>query len=320
MAKQEYLQLAHTLNLERTVVIGRYMSEKLDGQRFMWDGGAGRGSLAKDVPYANTQKDDRYLMDQPATGLWSRYGKAIQAPDWWLDQLPPFPVEGELWTGYGEFQRVSSIVRRSVNVSDDWQEVRPIIFDAPPAITLFRPRRVHPSPSVDFTIKVGAYEWWLGRNEGPNKVKPNTPFRQRIRYLQLTGIYPLPQTRITSTDHLNKFTDQVLDKGGEGSIIKAPNNLWVPERDRGMLKYKPYFDAEGVVTGWTPGKGKLEGLMGSLILESGLKLSGFTDEERTLGPSGPVHFPNGTVVTYKYRELTDSGIPKEARYYRGASN
>ena len=28
------------------------------------------------------------------------------------------------------------------------------------------------------------------------------------------------------------------------------------------------------------------------------------------------HFKRGQTVTFKYRELTDDGIPKEARYWR----
>ena len=92
--------------------------------------------------------------------------------------------------------------------------------------------------------------------------------------------------------------------------------------------------------------------MGALVLktQSGLRLelSGFTDQERavhwigagdavlTRSPENswiptegllqegreasanwsPTAFPKGTVVTYTYRELTDSGVPKEARYLR----
>jgi hypothetical protein len=70
------------------------------------------------------------------------------------------------------------------------------------------------------------------------------------------------------------------------------------------------------------------------------QLSGFTDAERTLVDVGAegcmdvhawavanpeavvpndieaIHFPRGSQVTFKYRELTDDGIPKEASYMR----
>jgi len=92
-------------------------------------------------------------------------------------------------------------------------------------------------------------------------------------------------------------------------------------------------------------------MMGALVLEIGegkfLELSGFTDKERTLvcterncdcedrmacakrraseyaGKLLPedieaVHFPVGKKVTFKYRGLSDDGIPTEARYWRKA--
>lgn len=348
MAKQEFLQLAHRLDLNKVGVAGRYVSEKLDGQRFMWDGGVSRGLLAKEVPYANTEKDSRYLLDQPATGLWSRYGKAIQAPDWWLDQMPPFPVEGELWVGYREFQRVSSIVRSSVNVSAEWKYVIAKIFDAPPAVTLFRPRRINPNPNVDFEINENAAKWWKGRHRGPATLA-STPFRQRYRFLEihlkesnnvkLLEQVQLPHSHKKAVDELNRVTDQILKLGGEGTMVKAPNDLWLPERVRTLLKYKPFMDATGTVTGWTWGRetdrgSKLLGKMGAAIIDGTFKLSGFTDAEREMEILKPVdvrdvagsevdpsvarsrHFPIGTQIDYKYRELSDGGIPKEARFWR----
>ena len=44
-----------------------------------------------------------------ATGLWSRYGNPIMAPDWWLNKLPACPLDGELWAGRGKFQLCRSI-------------------------------------------------------------------------------------------------------------------------------------------------------------------------------------------------------------------
>jgi DNA ligase-1 len=95
---------------------------------------------------------------------------------------------------------------------------------------------------------------------------------------------------------------------------------------------------------------KLLGLMGSvrLRLDSGLEFDlgcGFTNEERVMrATSGVIHdgndklvakhtgqdnpgaiigdcfenplFPRGTKLTFKYRELTNDGLPKEARYWR----
>jgi hypothetical protein len=42
-----------------------------------------------------------------------------------------------------------------------------------------------------------------------------------------------------------------------------------------------------------------------------VELSGMTDDERQ-----PGHFSLGDVVTFRYRELSDSGVPKEPRFIR----
>lgn len=354
MAKPFFLQKAHPLNPDKIGIAGRFISEKLDGQRFMWDGGISRGMLAKDVPYANTQKDSRYLDEQPATGLWSNYGKAIQAPDWWLDRFPPFPVEGELWTGYNDFQNLSSIVRSSVNISTGWDEVRAMVFDAPPPEMLFSPRHITPSPSVDFKIEHGAIAWWLAKYAHEHRTRANTTFAFRYKFLQkfleendvikLVPHFQLPTNTPDAWSEVNRFTDNVLDLGGEGSMIRAMHDLWLPERVHTLHKYKPFTDAEGEVVGWTWGRetergSKLLGLMGALILKikaGTFKLSGFTDAEREMQllqkvdvkavagqdvdpkVARSLHFPIGTKVTYKYRKLTDDGLPSEARFWRKA--
>lgn len=360
MAKDEYLQLAHVYSPDKYHVAGFYESEKLDGQRAFWDGGISRGIPASEVPYANTVKDDRYETPQVSTGLFSRYGKAIQAPKWWLDQLPPFPVDGELWAGRGTFQFTSSVVRSSVNIKDaDWNDIYFLVFDTPAPESAFRHRRVHPNPNVDFTIKPGAVDWWKQRSSGTSVIKPATSFRTRHRYLQLnlterTNVKlhvqrVLPHATDAAKALLEKRLDEVLEQEGEGLMLKAPHDLWLPERVHTLLKYKPWQDSEASVVGYRTGRetelgSKLLGLMGSLILfwKDGpkgpveFKLSGFTDAERILESKerdatqwarenpdqicpddiyNPL-FPKRSEITFKYRELTKDGVPKEARFLR----
>jgi DNA ligase-1 len=85
-----------------------------------------------------------------------------------------------------------------------------------------------------------------------------------------------------------------------------------------LLKVKPSRDSEATVVGYTWGKGKLEGLMGSMLVDwEGIQfeLSGFTNEERVIHCK---HYEADIreTVSFKYRELTDDGKPKEARYWR----
>jgi DNA ligase-1 len=73
---------------------------------------------------------------------------------------------------------------------------------------------------------------------------------------------------------------------------------------------KLFKDAEALVVGYEPGKGKHVGVMGALRVENckdGVKFklgTGFNDEDRRNPP------PIGSTVTYKYQELTDAGVPR----------
>lgn len=352
MAKREFLQLAHTLNLDKHPVAGKFISEKLDGLRFFWDGGVTRGMPVGQVPWANLEKSNAVPY---STGLWSRYGKVINAPNFWLDALPEIPLEGELWTNFQEFQTVSSIVRSNVNVKEDeWHTVKAKVLDMPLPSKVFADGEIN-NTNYKKTFK-GFYDFYLSIG-GKEPVSDTTPFQSRYRYLELkvpeNSIYKihrqvqLPFGTTKAIEAIYDFENQVLSHGGEGVVIKAGNDLWRPERCYSVLKRKPWLDSEAVVVGYQGGRrtdkgSKHIGKMGSLICEipeGRFRLSGFTDDERILvwsdsGKSAEEYvsnfegsripdlkiinpkFPLGSVVTYKYREVTDAGLPKEARFWR----
>ena len=104
MPKREFCQLAHDYVSGKYTVAGQFYSEKLDGQRAIWDGGVSRGIPKAQVPYANNDRDGRYVNPPIATGLWTRYGNVVHAPDWILDQLPALPLDLELYAGRKRFQ------------------------------------------------------------------------------------------------------------------------------------------------------------------------------------------------------------------------
>lgn len=150
--------------------------------------------------------------------------------------------------------------------------------------------------------------------------------------------------------------EEIQTLGGEGVMLRNQSSMWVPERSYDLLKRKFWLDAEATVVGYRWGDvtdlersvsgvegNKLVGLMGSLELRLNngktFNLSGFTMAERGmtfLGTKEPANsvgeespgqivdvnkienplFPIGSRVTFKYRELTKDGLPKEARYWR----
>lgn len=351
MAKREFLQLAQNFNPDKHSLAGWCMSEKLDGMRAFWDGGHTRGMKASYVPFANTEKDHRLKEEPVSTGLWSRYGKVIHAPGWWLDHLPEVPLDGELYMGRGLFQTLMSTCRR-YDFSGEWIDVRFVVFDTPPLDQVFSDGKIN---NTNFKkVFSGVRELFLGCPT----VDSRKVFSSRIAWLRKHKIENahveihdqtfLPVSTNRAYEQMQEKLFEVQEAGGEGLIIKNPQDLWLPERVWNVLKVKPWSDAEGEVVGYNWGKegvgDKLVGLMGSLILRTKageFKLSGFTDLEREMEfveggsaydvgckfPDGQevapnIHnprFPRGSLVTFKYRELTDDGLPKEARYYRPAA-
>lgn len=360
--KRYFLQLAHVLNFKKHSIAGALMSEKLDGSRCFWDGAISRGLPIDQVPYANLNKKGHLTTQPISTGLWSRYGNVIRAPEWFLNQLPPYLIDGELYAGRRLFQFARSVTADHVP-GPGWREIKLMVLDSPRPEMVFKDGEID---EVNFKRElVGCIGWAKARSESLFDAIPTGRYasfgmlhswlKDNIATTANLAVHSqeqLPFHTAAARDRIEAVMTDVVDNGGEGVIIRADNSLWTPERSHKIVKYKPYSDAEGVVTGYVSGRetalgSKLLGLMGALILDFNgkrLELSGFTDAERVMdthgmggtpagrfeaqewGESNPgEEFPSdyynpkfrvGSVVTFKYRELSDDKIPKEARYDR----
>jgi DNA ligase-1 len=350
MAKESFVQLAHTFKPNKHAISGWYASTKLDGCRIIWDGGASRGVPKENVPWANMNKD--VTAGQIATGLWSRYGNVIHAPDWWLDKLPLCPLDGEGWIGPKSWEETSSIMSKLPKNRDPsrWREIKFKVFNIAPPEQLFKPRIID---ETNFKKKIGpnVLPWWQERFKGflPKGRSFHTIYsymKLKIPQNEVVSIHEQVELSLVETEALQTARDMldiVLATHGEGLILRRGADMWIPERSHNLLKMKPWEDAEATVVGYTTGDltdlgSKYLGLMGAAIcrLPNGktFKVSGFTDEERYFqgdeardwaieNPACEVpdwinhpKFPRGSILTYKYRELTNDEIPKEARYLR----
>lgn len=355
MARREFLQLAKTFKPDKHLIAGWYLSEKLDGTRCLWDGGLSRGLPTLDTPWASCI-NPRTVEVKPkikpvATGLWSRYGNPIMAPDWFLDKLPPFPCDGELWAGRGNFQLCRSICAGD-EPDERFDQIQFAVFSSPPLEALFQDGLIK-NTNMLVSINQEKVEQWMELNDRSTPAVPQHSTLEQ-EYFALQGwdgwgeqVYILQQIILhndpeIAASQLSKHMNVLLEDGAEGAILRDPKAIWKPKRVATCLKFKPWEDAEGTVTGFTSGRrtdkgSKLLGLIGSLVLDyegKRLELSGLTNEERKfatdldtktarLFPGDDMasyvqgkHFKTGDVVSFKYRELSDDGIPKEARYWR----
>lgn len=310
--KREFLMLASKYDPKKHSPAGMMMSEKLDGVRCLWDGGISRGLACSAVPYANVEKHGRYVTPPMATGLWTRYGQSIQAPDWFLDQLPQqYLLDGELTIGRGQFQDTLSCVR-SLNPTVAWRSICYQIFDAPSFATIFADGRM---TNVNFKKTFsGIIDWTQTRHAV--SIPPNSSFSYRYSwlkgliapndYLQVLPQVALPVQRPRAVEQMDAHLDGILRVGGEGLMLRNQNSLWEPVRSKMLLKVKGMSDMEGTVIGYRWGDAgvgtKLVGLMGSLRLrlDSGVEfdLSGFTDAERSLSYASNSDSTSITISSY----------------------
>ena len=311
----------------------------------LWDGGVTRGIPKADVPWANHDKDDRYVVEPVATGLWTRYGNVVHAPDWFLDGLTDVPFDGEVWAENMSRQQIRSIAAKLVP-SDDWDLLSYHVYGIPVPSVWLANGRVN-TPNFEKNM-VGCYEWYLAH--GGRDIS-NLTFNKIFKFLGMLEPDLGSHVKIHPQEQLPFRHDQALEimekrlaaemqkPHAEGLMLVDGAEPYQTKRTDTILKVKPRDDSEGTVVGYITGNAtdrgsKLLGLMGAMILDyqgKRLELSGFTDAERVLTNTGwatrnpgkeladdeeAIHFPRGTVITFTYRGMTDAGIPQEAQYQR----
>ena len=212
----------------------------------------------------------------------SRQGNLYHAPDWFIEGLPSEPLDGELWIARKAFQRTVGVVRRQ-DKNDLWKDVKFLVFDAP-ALT--------------------------------------DPFEERVKYLtdrfrkwRLKFAEPLEQTLCQSIDHLREELLRVESLGGEGLMLRQPGSKYIVGRSTTLYKVKTFHDAEAIIVGHEPGRGKHAGRLGAVnvTLPNGKKFSvgtGFSDKQRGTPPA------IGSTITFRYQELSDAGIPRFPSFVR----
>jgi DNA ligase-1 len=197
--------------------------------------------------------------------------------------LPKQALDGELWLGRGSFDQLSAVVRHLSPDDTEWRSVRYMIFELPNASGSFT-ERVEQIRAVTAAAKL--------------------PWLQAVH-----------QFRVPDAAALQKRLRDIVRQGGEGLMLHKGDAYYQTGRSSVLLKVTPWQDAEASVVAHLPGKGKYAGMLGALQMEmpDGRRFalgSGLTDNLRRNPP------PVGTLITYRYRELTPHGMPRFPRYLR----
>ena len=215
--------------------------------------------------------------------LWTRGGDPIHAPAWFTAGWPAQAMDGELWAGRKRFSQAVSTVRKEVPDDAAWRDMRFMVFDLPQHGAVFDQRLV--------------------------------ALRDLVATIKVPWVEVVVQRKVASHAELQVLLDEVVAQGAEGLALHRGNSYYRAGRSGDLLKFKPYDDAEAKVIGHTPGTGKYTGMVGALLVEmpNGLRFkigSGLTDALRREPP------PLGSMVTYRYRGFTDSGLPRFAVFMR----
>lgn len=252
--------------------------------------------LAPGVLLANVYGDHLdprlYLASEKFDGvraLWDgralrfRSGRPVPAPAAFTAALPPAPLDGELWLGRGRFDALSGIVRSEAPDGAAWRQVHYQVFELPGAEGSFAQRAQR--------------------------------IRDVVAQSAMPQLHAVEQHTVADRAALNAHLAKVLAQGGEGLALHRADAPYQTGRSDVLVKLKPHLDSEARVLAHLPGKGKYAGQTGALWVRTpqGREFaigSGLDDPQRRAPP------PPGSVITYRYRDLTSTGLPRFATFLR----
>jgi DNA ligase-1 len=304
--------------------------------------------LAKEFEMGMTIKKDESKFNQPPEGWWasekfdgyralfryeddgsgpigkfySRAGKPFNAPDWFLQSMPPPNLlkdkilDGELWAGRENFQ-LMGVVRKKKPVPEEWVSIQYHVYDITNGEGNFTTRLKDLIKIVNFTRKA----WHINLKKGELYVPANQEIKPPLVFAK--------QLKITGKKMMKSFYDDIIENGGEGIMLKHPLSKYENGRSNYLLKYKPAFDREAIIIDYKLGEGKYTGLLGSFICKPLINhdtymsvdpdddhiftLSGMDDKIRK---SFKITHPEGTIITFECSGFTDRGVPRFGRYQR----
>ena len=218
--------------------------------------------------------------------LVSRSGKVFNVPKFFIKDFPPFELDGELWSKREDFSSIVSIVNKK-KPHHEWKDLTYNIFEVP-------------NEDGNLLKRLDKIKIYL--EENPNK------------YIKI-----IEQKKVKSNQHLKEFQKSIEAKGGEGLVVRNSSLAYYTGRDKNSLKVKSFIDDECTIVGYSKGKGKYDGQIGSLscrmknnqVIKIG---SGLSDNQRQFPPK------IDDIITFKYYGLTAKGNPRFPIFMRVSKN
>ena len=222
--------------------------------------------------------------------LLSRQGKRLNAPQSFTKNFPKFALDGELYAKELKFEEIQATVMDKLPDEKAWGRLKFHIFDVPEA-------------SGGLLTRLEILAKFL-------KNKPNQ------------NLIIIKQIKMRNNAQFLKFAESIIAKGGEGAVVREPNAPYERKRSKNALKFKKFKDAECEVIAVNKGSGKYANFAGSLTCKA---LGSKDDKEKAGEPKEGTIFKIGSglsdknrqdppkigsIITYKFQNLTSNGKPR----------
>lgn len=275
---------------------GWRMSEKLDGVRAVWNG--------KFFETRSGRLDMKY-------------------PDYYKEIMPTdIALDGEIWLERGVFDDHGFLRNQKSFDPKKWKNAKFMVFDMPSSKEKFKNRY-----KLIKTAIQGVREKFEKLQKSDKDVFPEKCPVRRLRH-----------RKIKSTKQAKEYFEEVVKGGGEGLVLRDPNAFYEGKRCKHSLKMKPKPEVEGIIIGYQEGTNKNVGKLGAFVMHP-LKSSDSLDNKRIdfsvkfeigtgltdivrgsctfkKGVGSSKEYPIGTIVTYRYQNLTKTGKPRFPSFIR----
>ena len=153
-------------------------------------------------------------------------------------KYPNVILDGELYNHdlRDDFEKIISLVRKQKPTDEDRQEARDLV-------------QFHCYDVIDETLTFEERNYFIQKH-----IKPS----YCVKHVT---------TMAVGDDRLAKMIHQQnLKNGYEGSILRT-NDIYQCKRSHNLRKFKDFSDAEAIIIGYQPGKGKREGTLGKFVMQ-----------------------------------------------------
>jgi ATP-dependent DNA ligase len=227
--------------------------------------------------------------------LFSRKGKVFTVLDDIADEIKKLNIgdvvlDGEVFSETLAFQRITGLVRKKTLVNQEDKD------DMSNHVSLYVFDAYFPSnPELTFTERLVALEELLG-GVG-DKVKLVTT------------------TTVSDSEEVDTLHDEYVVQRFEGVMIRNQDSVYeVDKRSYNLQKYKKFIDSEYIIVDASEGSGNDKGTVIWVCekdaggVRFNVRPTGTRDERKVAFQNQATYF--GKLLTVKYQELTDGGIPR----------